>query len=186
MRNLRNDRSRSKRKKTKAVHRAVSNPERKTKLENSILNGGEAEFLLERCANGKFKIRAGAIYPVQKRRGACDLLLDFDGTNSAPQCKHIDAILRAAGMRILQVKRKNSPGGNGRHVHVTISPKLQPCEIVALQAILGSDPFREAHNLKRVREGWPQSDWGKNWNVLYTKTKNASPQNKTGKQTTEI
>lgn len=39
----------------------------------------------------------------------------------------------------------------GWHVKVRITRRASPASIVALQAILGSDPRRELFNLKRVR-----------------------------------
>lgn len=55
--------------------------------------------------------------------------------------------------------------GGGHHVRVWIDMELQPREISLFQTILGSDPVREAFNLRRIRAGQ------KNWNVLFTPKK---------------
>lgn len=43
----------------------------------------------------------------------------------------------------------------GYHVYISVSQNLSPCELVLCQAILGSDPFREVNNYRRVRAGVP-------------------------------
>lgn len=97
------------------------------------------------------------------------LKLDIDNRKRKPSVRKIRAKLRWAGyaMRVCEMRR--SPSGTGWHVIVTTEPEpTGPMEIVALQAILGSDSFREASNLQRVRNldkvgNW----WGERWNVLY-------------------
>ena len=57
---------------------------------------------------------------------------------------------------------------NGWHVLIWVKEELEPTEIVALQAILGSDPRREAFNLMRVRSLEDVPEWWRGkWNVLF-------------------
>ena len=52
---------------------------------------------------------------------------------------------------------------HGIHIEVELRRgRLQPAELVALQAALGSDPVRELLNLHRIRKGW------RAWNVMFT------------------
>lgn len=54
----------------------------------------------------------------------------------------------------------------GWHVSVRLSKSLSPAEIVALQAVLGSDPRRESLNLMRVIfQRWERAP--QRWNLLY-------------------
>ena len=53
-----------------------------------------------------------------------------------------------------------SKGGNV-HVMLNTDAFLEDLEVLALQAILGSDWKRELHNLCRIRRGQ------KNWNILF-------------------
>ncbi len=48
------------------------------------------------------------------------------------------------------------------HVRIEFLEPLEPLLACAVQAILGSDPVREAFNLRRIRRGQ------KNWNILFT------------------
>lgn len=47
------------------------------------------------------------------------------------------------------------------HVKMTLKEDLEPLEILAVQLIMGSDPVREAYNLRRIRRGQ------RNWNILF-------------------
>ena len=52
---------------------------------------------------------------------------------------------------------------HGIHIEVELRRgRLSPPELVALQAVLGSDPVRELLNLHRIRKGW------RAWNVMFT------------------
>jgi hypothetical protein len=69
----------------------------------------------------------------------------------------------------LCIVRRRSPSGSGWHLVLTVVPEPQsPVEVVALQAILGSDPLREACNLHRANMFPTVSPfWQDRWNVLY-------------------
>lgn len=77
--------------------------------------------------------------------------------------------LRRAGYRPLWLMQKRSPSGKGWHVMIEVEPRPRRREeVVALQAILGSDPQREACNLWRARQGGRVGRfWRERFNVLY-------------------
>lgn len=57
----------------------------------------------------------------------------------------------------------------GWHVTVWLQRKVSATELVAVQAILGSDPRREVFNLVRVRKlAEVPPCWVQRWNVLYS------------------
>jgi hypothetical protein len=53
---------------------------------------------------------------------------------------------------------------HGRHVKIDIPGWISNAEIIALQAILGSDPWRELENLRRIK----QRKTTALWNVLFS------------------
>lgn len=56
---------------------------------------------------------------------------------------------------------------HGYHVVIRLQSKLSPWKILALQAILGSDPRREAMNWARLNAE-PKSKFAlRRWNILY-------------------
>jgi len=66
---------------------------------------------------------------------------------------------------VVKEKFYKSSGGN-HHVRVWLDTLLSHHEICLFQAILGSDPIREAFNLRRIRAGQ------KNWNILFNTGEN--------------
>lgn len=82
-------------------------------------------------------------------------------------------LLLRADKRLVRRWRYRSGSGKGWHVYVLIDPPCRnPMELVALQAILGSDCYREACNAMRARTlmGMSAQDqlyWGSRFNVLY-------------------
>jgi len=101
------------------------------------------------------------------------LKLDIDEGMERPTLRQMSHKLWRAGFRILWLSESQSPGGKGFHIQLRVSPKPErPETVAALQAILGSDPMREACNLYRAQQiskgGVPK--WmQKRWNVLYRK-----------------
>lgn len=79
--------------------------------------------------------------------------------------------LRRAGYAMVWMSQRRSPGGRGWHIVCEVSPQpLIAEEVVALQACLGSDPAREACNLRRarlLRNPQVSAYWRERWNVLY-------------------
>lgn len=95
--------------------------------------------------------------------------LDYDG-KPLPM-DELRFRLRLAGYTIRRWTTRRSPGGKGWHREVWLDPEPDtPAIIVALQAVLGSDPRREACNIQRIRSlpnmdpFWQEED---RWNVLY-------------------
>jgi hypothetical protein len=101
------------------------------------------------------------------------LKLDVDEGMERPKLRPMVHKLWRAGFKVLWMSENQSPGGKGLHIQIRISPKPEtPETVTALQAILGSDPMREACNLYRARQiskgkvpSWMQD----RWNVLYRK-----------------
>lgn len=109
--------------------------------------------------------------PLLDREGGV-LKLDID-RKRPPSIRQMEHRLNRAGYELLAVARRHSPGGKGWHVWVEVSPSpTHPLEVVALQAILGSDPLREAVTLARAlvlgRTPPYAREW---WNVLYAPDK---------------
>lgn len=103
------------------------------------------------------------------KMGAGVLKLDYDRHADVPRLTRVCGLLRRAGYRPVWWHETISPSGRGRHVTIRLSPCPScPMEVVALQAVLGSDPFREACNTMRVR-ALPRISrfWRQRWNVLY-------------------
>jgi hypothetical protein len=97
------------------------------------------------------------------------LKIDLDDMREAPDIDRMARILARADRRITKFHYKRSPSGTGWHVWLHITPPAaSPMEIVALQAVCGSDPAREANNIHRVRNMHKVSQfWRDRWNTLY-------------------
>lgn len=97
------------------------------------------------------------------------LLLDFDGALPRDLYARVSGSCTrlwgwtVEGMRIDRTRR-------GWHVVVALRERVAPALVVAAQAILGSDPNREAFNLMRVRRLRTQAAfWRERFNVLYSR-----------------
>lgn len=101
------------------------------------------------------------------------LLLDYDEGMKLPTIAHLKWLAARAGVKIVKNGFKISPSGKGYHCFVIVDPAPRTCmEVVALQAVFGSDPKREACNVNRARmvdtkQVTPY--WAQRWNVLYGK-----------------
>lgn len=90
-------------------------------------------------------------------------------------CKKVDLDtirrrIERAGYSIYKVvASRQSPSKKGWHVILDIMPRPKsPYEVVALQAICGSDPYREAMQMNRARNFFRAPLWMRDsWNVLY-------------------
>lgn len=102
------------------------------------------------------------------------LRLDIDAGRPLMTVHHMGWLLRRAGYRLRWLSQTRSPSGKGWHLEAQVSPTpRRAVEVVALQALLGSDPAREACNLQRARlvdAGRVPIFWRKRWNVLYSST----------------
>lgn len=97
------------------------------------------------------------------------LKLDLDGYDCV-DLQDIEFKLGRAGYTISElIHVAHSPSGNGFHVVIDVSPRPKcPYEVVALQAICGSDKNREAMQMNRARGYWSAPRWMRDaWNVLY-------------------
>ena len=99
--------------------------------------------------------------------------LDYDKGMPVPSFAHLQWLARRAGYTVRHTAWRRSPSGTGYHAIVWLSPIPRTCmEVVALQAVFGSDPKREACNINRARmvdtkQVTPY--WASRWNVLYGK-----------------
>jgi len=100
------------------------------------------------------------------------LRVDIDAGRRLLTVHRMMWLLRRAGYRLRWVSQVRSPSGTGWHLEARVSPApTRAVEVVALQALLGSDPAREACNLQRARlvdSGKISEFWRKRWNVLYS------------------
>lgn len=101
------------------------------------------------------------------------LKLDFDSDVKSYKFEsEMCAKLKRAGYKAAHFSWKRSPSNQGWHCIVKLDPEpSSPLEVVALQAILGSDSFREASNLFRAKQlPFVGQYWQKRWNVLYCRS----------------
>lgn len=98
------------------------------------------------------------------------LYLDMDQPAS-PRLAPIFAICRIVGVRPMWIEYRRTQ--NGWHVVLVLRDRLERAEIVALQALCGSDKRRETLNLMRVLaiRRTPITDpfWQQRWNLLYSR-----------------
>jgi len=95
--------------------------------------------------------------------------LDIDVDSERPTIAILRWKVHRAGYRVVWMSETRSASRGGWHVTLKLSPPPKSAEeVVALQAILGSDLRREACNLKRARL-LPVADpfWRDRWNVFY-------------------
>lgn len=129
-----------------------------------MLNEGDAEFLVERAQDGRLRIRVGQIWKMEERKGKTILQCDYDNCKKIDR-KTIRRRLEKAGVTCLAIRSRQSPSGTGVHALVSVSGVLNRFQRIALQAILESDPEREAQNYRRARQAGPK--WKDNWQVLF-------------------
>jgi hypothetical protein len=100
------------------------------------------------------------------------LKLDYDAPRKPPR-KSMMQKLGRAGYSVEWCEARRSPSGKGWHVLIAVSPRPRTAmEVVALQAMLGSDPWREAMQIARAR-AFPKCPrfMRDAWNVLYRSDK---------------
>lgn len=98
--------------------------------------------------------------------------LDYDGAVDQEEIKtYWSSLLSRMGREYAGYTSVPSPSGTGRHVTIDLTqPPRSPIEVVAIQAILGSDPYREAMNLRRALVYFElDPEVRDTWNVLYRK-----------------
>lgn len=95
--------------------------------------------------------------------------LDIDAGHERPRLVDLVGLCKRAGYAIVALSERRSPGGKGWHLTMELDPRPRTMvEVVALQAICGSDPWREAVTLYRSREAW-NADSRRLANVLYAR-----------------
>lgn len=97
------------------------------------------------------------------------LRCDYDEGVCPPTDGRVYRLLKRAGYGVERTEWYRSPSGKGWHLVVDTDPLPgSEMEVVALQAVLGSDPLREACNVMRARNvGRVGPFWRTRWNVLY-------------------
>lgn len=98
-----------------------------------------------------------------------EIKLDVDARQEPPDLQVVSQLLERAGYRVESWTQRSSPGGNGWHVIIEVVPRpTTAMEVVALQAICGSDPWREAISVVRARSFVKAPKFMRDrWNVLY-------------------
>lgn len=98
--------------------------------------------------------------------------IDFDRPNLRRLKTQIYfTIARAIGIRLRAIEYRRRRGGRGWHVVLHLAEPMEPAELIALQAICGSDTRREYLNLHRVlaiRKHGAPAFWQKRWNILFS------------------
>ena len=94
--------------------------------------------------------------------------MDYDKDTLLPTIPQLYSLFRVLGLRPIAVVYKKSK--RGWHIVAVFPEKYKPMELVAIQAICGSDPMREALNWVRASQpGQLRGFWGRRWNILYSK-----------------
>lgn len=95
--------------------------------------------------------------------------VDIDEGRVRPSIGTILKLLNRSGYVPCWMMEKRSRSGKGWHIVLALDPEPRTAEeVVAIQAFLGSDPYREACNLQRARTLQRVSKfWRDRWNVLY-------------------
>ena len=103
-------------------------------------------------------------------RANTTLKIDWDD-RTCPQSHRFARLLARAGYRLVGCAVRRSPSGRGWHVWLVTTPKPKSLqEVVALQAMCGSDPWREAMTLFRANHATTPK-MREMANVLYTPCK---------------
>jgi hypothetical protein len=105
---------------------------------------------------------------MSKRTRFTLIKLDYDG--DMPKCfaARLAWVCNTVGVPVEYYRCDRTR--NGWHVTVRVARRINALSVVALQAIMGSDPRREAFNLMRVRNLRSVAPfWRGRWNVFYTR-----------------
>lgn len=95
------------------------------------------------------------------------LKLDHDKPTYPRQWNmRLNWLARRMGWRLIAFALSRSENG-GWHGEVLIKGRLHPKDVVAAQAIMGSDWAREGYNLMRTNSPALRGIWRNRFNVLY-------------------
>jgi hypothetical protein len=133
------------------------------------LNGRTCEIVLRKARSGKLFVRVGEILRVPQVSGQTVLLLDYD-TERKPRIRGIKQRLSVAHVQYLRSECHRSPSGHGWHCLVYVRGRWSRFQRIALQAMLESDPDREAQNFYRAQI-FTEKEWTERGNVLFTNQK---------------
>jgi hypothetical protein len=101
------------------------------------------------------------------------ILLDYDKGMKIPPQATLAWLASRAGVKLTSYVKRRSPSGTGWHLVIWVKPHPKTCmEVVAFQAMFGSDPKRESCNINRARmvdTKQVNPYWRARWNVLYGK-----------------
>lgn len=92
-------------------------------------------------------------------------LCDYDGALPDGLRARVRAIRRLTGARPLTARLDRT--ARGFHLVIRWDRPWDPFQTVAIQAILGSDPMREALNFARAAARPGLGNHGQFWNILY-------------------
>lgn len=101
------------------------------------------------------------------------LKLDHDPHARRLSLRELVKRAKRAHRTIVALGERRSPGGRGWHRWLVVRPAPRsPLEVVALQLLFGSDPYREAYLINRARrieDGLVPREWCEPdmWNVFY-------------------
>jgi hypothetical protein len=101
-------------------------------------------------------------------RNQAKIKVDWD-SETEPDTLQMDKLLQRAGYCLVEREVRRSPSGNGWHIVMHVLPRPRCVyEVIALQAILGGDVWREARQMQRARAFPRVPKWMRDkWNVLY-------------------
>ena len=139
---------------------------------SSKRSGSPSHMKTRRWRSRRWRLRAEKVN--RRREGSAALLkIDVDPGHEVYTLGHMRRLLDRAGYQIVERWKRRSGSGKGWHVYVMLDRAVSsPMEMVALQAVLGSDRYREACNVQRVRTIEHLSPdmrayWEPRWNVFY-------------------
>lgn len=112
--------------------------------------GSNARASFQGCAWGVSAINGGIVW----QSGL--VFADYDGP--APTFGDLARLLRIARLGRVKWTRYDRTR-RGWHVIIALAARLTPAETIAIQAIIGSDTWREAMNLARIRTRRRSVSW---------------------------
>jgi hypothetical protein len=106
---------------------------------------------------------------LEERQRNDELRLDYDST-ATPQLRNVWRLLRLCQLRVCFIRHDRTR--RGWHATIRIRENLSSAEIVACQAVLGSDAGRELLNIMRVmsirKSGCDNFSLAR-WNLLFSR-----------------
>lgn len=108
----------------------------------------------------------GHIDPITDYSQGNACFVDWDSEQDVLPFPELASRIRVMDIRSHAICYKKTQ--RGHHAIILCTKKLRPMELVAVQSILNSDPWREALNYRRARVIRRASKyWRTRWNILY-------------------